>query len=90
MVALNNNLDDIAIKLVSTLDRNDLVHILLDMVEPSIMLQNIISTGLEQQKLQKEVGKGYSNVVCYDCNGIQNKLQEILHHYNLTVEDIVS
>lgn len=85
----NDYVDDIAIKLVSTLDRNDLVHILLDMVEPRIMLQNILITEQEQQKLKEEVGSDYHKVVCYECKGIQNKLQEILHNFSISTEDIV-
>lgn len=88
MVVLDN-IDDIAVKLVSTLDRNDLVHILLDMVEPRVMIQNILITKEEQEKLAQEVGTTYSRVACYECKGIQEKLVHILNNYNLQVEDIV-
>lgn len=81
-VDIKEQIDEIAIQLVSTLDRNDLVHILLDMVEPKIMIQNILTTAQEQEQLRKEVGTEFNRVVCYDCQGIQNKLRGILHNYN--------
>ena len=82
-------IDNIAIKLVSTLDRNDLVHILLDMVEPRKMLENIVTTKKEQDRLADTVGSAYRKVVCFDCTEIHDKLLGILHHYNLKVGDIV-
>ena len=83
-------IDDIAIKLVSTLDRNDLVHILLDMVEPKVMIENIVITKREQDKLSASIGYPYRKVTCFDCTEIHDKLVEILHNYNLKVGDVVA
>ena len=85
----NDYIDDIAIKLVSTLDRSDLVHILLDMVAPKEMIQGILTTAEHQQKLLEEVGSDYHKVVCHECKGISNKLQAILVNFNISTEDIV-
>jgi len=54
-----------------------------------VMIQNILITKEEQEKLAQEVGTTYSRVACYECKGIQEKLIHILNNYNLQVEDIV-
>ena len=82
-------IDNIAIKLISTLDRNDLVHILIDMVEPRKMLENIVTTKREQDKLRDSIGYPYRKVTCFECTEVHDKLLGILHHYNLKVGDIV-
>lgn len=87
---IKEHIDDIAIKLVSTLDRNDLVHILLDMVEPGVMLQNIVITKREQDKLAHTIGSTYRKVVCFDCTEIHDKLVGILYDYNFKVGDVVA
>ena len=76
--------DDVAIRLMSTLGRNDLVHILLDMVEPKVMLENIITTKEEQEAMAvalRKVGSTVKELVCYECTAIYNKLElELTHH----------
>ena len=94
-----DTIDNISIKLISTLNRNDLVHILLDMVEPRVMLENIVTTKREQNRLEgvvavsgvdsTSVGGRYKKLVCFECKEIHDKLLEILHAYNLEVGDIV-
>jgi len=76
-------IDNLATRLTSTLDRNDLVHILLDMIDPKVMLENIVTSKEEQDAMAKEV-ESFSMTtksICIECTDIYNKLHlEILSH----------
>ena len=70
--------DDLAIRLMAILDRTDLVHILIDMVEPKVMLETILTTKEEQEAMAatlRSVSSTVKELVCYECRAIYNKLE---------------
>jgi len=75
--------DDLAIRLMAILDRTDLVHILIDMVEPKVMLETILTTKEEQEAMAatlRSVSSTVKELVCYECRGIYKKLElELMH-----------
>jgi len=78
-----SEVDDLAVRLMSTLNRNDLVHILLDMVEPKVMLENILTTKEEQEAMAdtlRRVSSTVKELVCYECRAIYDKLELELTH----------
>ena len=83
-----DTLDYIAIKLISTLDRTDLVHLLLDVSEPTAMLQNIILAN-KGQTIPPGAGDIEETIGCTECTEIHTKLLGILYHHNLEEDDVL-
>jgi len=75
--------DNIVMKLVDTLDSTELVHLLLEMVPSKTIVQNILLTKKEQDRLSHTTGRTHREMVCFECTGIHNKLLVILEDYNL-------
>lgn len=90
MATINTDqIDNIVIQLISSLDRNNLVHILLDTMSTETLLQNIILTKKKQDELSDSMGSTYKSLVCYECTEIYNRLQEILHEYKVDINDVL-
>ena len=93
MVTLSNQLNtlsigevqDIATGLTCTLNRDMLVHILLDMVDPRVMIENILKTKEDNDSLAKtmEEKKFPPLVPCIDCVDIYHKLELELKLYGV-------
>jgi len=68
---------DIATRLTCTLNRDMLVHILLDMVDPRVMIENILKTKEDNDTLAKTMEeKNFPPLVrCFDCIDIYHKLE---------------
>ena len=77
--------NEIVINLTSTLNRNNLVHILLDMIEPKVMLQNILDTKQGQENLARQLNPS-KELVCYECVDIFHKLELELKLYGVYQE----
>ena len=93
MVTLKEKLtDQVAGDLLSQLGKDDLVHILLDMVNPIDTLKTIILTRAEQNRMEQEASKNTghrSYPCCYDCKGIHKVLKEVLLKHHLNESDIL-
>ena len=68
---------DIATGLTCTLNRDMLVHILLDMVDPRVMIENILKTKEDNNTLAKTMKekKFPPLLVCIECVDIYHKLE---------------
>ena len=90
MLSLSNQLNtlnvqevqDIATRLTCTLNRDMLVHILLDMVDPRVMIENILATKQGQENLARQLNPS-KELVCYECVDIFHKLELELKLYGV-------
>ena len=93
-MSLSNQLDtlsideiqDVATELMVKLSKGSLVHILIDMVDPKVMLENILKTKEDTDSLAKTMEeKGFPNwkglPVCYACLDIYKEVEEALKPY---------
>ena len=87
MLSLSNQLNtlnvqevqDIATRLTCTLNRDMLVHILLDMVDPRVMIENILKTKEDTMKEKK-----FPPLLrCIECTDIYHKLELELKLYGV-------
>jgi len=72
-----DEIDTMVARFTCTLGRNSLVHLLLDMIDPTVMIQNI----LLNRELQEDLLRGCQctgKVVCYECLDIYGKLEREL------------
>ena len=85
MASLRNQLDtlsvtevqDLATRLMVSLNKDMLVHLLIDMVDPRVMIENILKTKEDNDSLAKTMReKGFPSLLaCVDCIEIHNKLE---------------
>ena len=85
MASLRNQLDtlsvtevqDLATRLMVSLNKDMLVHLLIDMVDPRVMIENILKTKEDNDSLAETMReKNFpSLLVCYECVEIHNKLE---------------
>ena len=85
MASLRNQLDtlsvtevqDLATRLMVSLNKDMLVHLLIDMVDPRVMIENILKTKEDNDSLAETMReKGFpSLLVCYEWVEIYNKLE---------------
>jgi len=90
-MSLSNQLDtlsideiqDVATELMIKLSKGSLVHLLIDMVDPKVMLENILRTKEDNESLAKTMEeKGFPKLpVCYDCSDIYKEVEEVLKPY---------
>lgn len=93
MLSLSNQLNtlnvqevqDIATRLTCTLNRDMLVHILLDMVDPRVMIDNIIKTKEDNDTLAETMKeKKFPPLLrCIECTDIYHKLELELKLYGV-------
>lgn len=93
MVLVTNKItDQVAEDLLKNIGKDDLVHILLDMINPRDVLKTIILTRAEQTRLEQEVSKNTGHrpyPCCWECKGIYKVLQEVLIKNQLNESDIL-
>ena len=80
---------DIATRLTCTLNRDNLVHLLIDMVDPRVMIENIVKTREDNDSLSKTMKeKGFPSLLaCVECIDIFHKLELELKLYGVYQEE---
>ena len=93
MVTLKEKLtDQVAGDLLKELGKDDLVHILLDMVDPVEILKTIILTRAEQDRMERleSTTTGHRQYPrCFECKSIHKVLKEVLLKHQLNESDIL-